>query len=108
VPPETATGGACVCTGGEAGAAGVAALCAGTSGGGVARSCVVRTVAGVLVTVLWPGSAFAARPAKVATRAPAAASVTEVVRRSRRSAWSRSDVVVLRTLPVEQRYMNVR
>ena len=43
VPPETTTGGACVCTGGDAGAAGVAALCAETSGGGVARRELVLT-----------------------------------------------------------------
>jgi len=44
VPPETATGGACVGTGGEAGAAGAAAPelppCTGTSGGGLAGRCV--------------------------------------------------------------------
>ena len=43
VPPETTTGGACVCAGGDAGAAGVAELCTGTSGGGVARGFAART-----------------------------------------------------------------
>jgi hypothetical protein len=49
VPPETTTGGACVCTGGAAGAVCVAALWVGTSGGGVARWCVVRTCAVVTI-----------------------------------------------------------
>ena len=54
VPPETATGGACVCTGGEAGAAcvaGVAALCTATSGGGAARRDVARTRTFVVLAV---------------------------------------------------------
>ena len=50
VPPEATTGGAWVCTGGAAGAAGVAALCAGTSGGGVGCGCVVWTRAWLIFT----------------------------------------------------------
>jgi hypothetical protein len=64
---------------------------------------------------LWrPGSARAARPAKAATSAPATVSATVVVRRSRRSAVSRSwearpcGGVVDCTIEVQQRQMNVR
>jgi hypothetical protein len=51
VPPETTTGGAAVCTGGEAGAAGVTALWAGTSGGGEARRVALLTGTPVVRTV---------------------------------------------------------
>ena len=61
----------------------------------------------VAFTVWCPGSARAARPAKAATRAPAAARVIDVVRRRRRAALSRL-VGFSRMLPVEQRHMNLR
>jgi hypothetical protein len=67
-----------------------------------------------VVVPLWrPGSARAARPAKAATSAPATASATVVVRRSRRSALSRWWEVrswegVGCTIEVQQRKMNVR
>ena len=109
MPPDTATGGACDCTGGAACADdgdGTSELWTGTSGGGVARLVVVVVAARTrAVVVAWrPGKARAASPANASVSAPAPARVTVVARRSLRKPVSRE----LCTFSVQQREMKLR